>query len=41
VALELRAAKPGIGIIVIPQFLDADYALELVGSHAAQGVATC
>ncbi|OLT12387.1 hypothetical protein BJF78_04070 [Pseudonocardia sp. CNS-139] len=32
-ALELRAAQPSVGIIVVSQFLDADYALELVGTH--------
>jgi DNA-binding NarL/FixJ family response regulator len=32
-ALELRAAQPEIGIILLSQFLDADYALELVGTH--------
>ena len=31
--LELRAAQPEIGIILLSQFLDADYALELVGTH--------
>ena len=36
-ALELRAAQPEIGIIVLSQFLDAEYVLELVEAHS-QGV---
>jgi DNA-binding NarL/FixJ family response regulator len=32
-ALELRAAQPEIGIILLSQFLDANYALDLVGTH--------
>jgi DNA-binding NarL/FixJ family response regulator len=32
-ALELRTTQPEIGIILLSQFLDADYALELVGTH--------
>ncbi|GAA1333210.1 response regulator transcription factor [Pseudonocardia xinjiangensis] len=32
-ALELRAAQPEIGVILLSQFLDADYALELIGTH--------
>jgi DNA-binding NarL/FixJ family response regulator len=32
-ALELRAAQPEIGILLLSQFLDADYALELIGTH--------
>jgi DNA-binding NarL/FixJ family response regulator len=33
-ALELRAAQPGIGIIILSQFLDAEYVLELVKAHS-------
>jgi DNA-binding NarL/FixJ family response regulator len=36
-ALELRVAQPGIGIIILSQFLDAEYVLELVTAHS-QGV---
>jgi DNA-binding NarL/FixJ family response regulator len=35
VALELRAALPGIGIVVLSQYLDADYVLDLVSEHTA------
>jgi len=36
-ALEIRAAEPGIGVLVLSQFLEDDYALQLVGD-GAEGV---
>ncbi|WP_326837917.1 response regulator transcription factor [Amycolatopsis rhabdoformis] len=33
-ALEVRSAEPGIGVIVLSQFLEDRYAFELVGDHA-------
>ena len=33
-ALEIRAAEPGIGVLVLSQFLEDDYALQLVGDGA-------
>jgi DNA-binding NarL/FixJ family response regulator len=34
VALEIRATEPGIGVIVLSQYLEDRYALELVGDRA-------
>lgn len=36
-AQEIRATQPHIGVLILSQFLEARYALEIVGDHA-QGV---
>jgi DNA-binding NarL/FixJ family response regulator len=33
-AIEIRQTQPGIGVVVLSQFLEDRYALELVGDHA-------
>src|SRR5690606_6937078 len=33
-AIEIRASEPGIGVIVLSQFLDDTYAIDLVGDRA-------
>ncbi|WTP11735.1 response regulator transcription factor [Microbispora hainanensis] len=33
-AIDIRASEPGIGVIVLSQFLDDTYAIELVGDRA-------
>jgi DNA-binding NarL/FixJ family response regulator len=33
-AREIRASQPGVGVLVLSQFLEDRYALELVGDHA-------
>ena len=33
-ALEIRGADPGVGVLVLSQFLEARYALDLVGERA-------
>ena len=33
-AVAIRAAHPGVGVLVLSQYIEADYALELIGGDA-------
>jgi len=33
-AIEIRATQPGVGVLVLSQFLEERYAIDLVGDHA-------
>jgi DNA-binding NarL/FixJ family response regulator len=33
-ALQIRATQPGVGVLILSQYLEARYALQLVGDHA-------
>jgi DNA-binding NarL/FixJ family response regulator len=33
-AIEIRATQPGVGVLILSQFLEERYAIDLVGDHA-------